>query len=132
VGAKWLGQKSHPHRRRFTKPNQTKPCVLEDDEVNEEGRVIVDNLNAQAQAGINLHLNNYRFALYQMHARCLGYKGDRCLSPICVQGHVDKHFVEKGEKRTGFKPKAKQNVNICSGGTMKEVKLSYLLKPNAI
>jgi len=22
VGAKWLGQKAHPHRRRFTKPNQ--------------------------------------------------------------------------------------------------------------
>jgi len=21
VGAKWLGQKAHPHRRRFTKPN---------------------------------------------------------------------------------------------------------------
>jgi len=24
-GAKWLGQKANPHRRRFTKPNQTKP-----------------------------------------------------------------------------------------------------------
>jgi len=83
------------------------PCILEDDEVNEEGRVIIDNLNAQAQAGIDLHLNNYRFALYKMYARFLGYKGDRYFLPICVQGYVDKHFVEKGEKRTGFKPKAK-------------------------
>jgi len=80
------------------------PCILEDDEVNEEGRVIIDNLNAQAQAGIDLHLNNYRFALYQMYARCLGYKGDRYLLPICVQGYVDKHFVEEGKKHTGFKP----------------------------
>jgi len=29
VGAKWLGQKAHPHRRRFTKPNIA--VVLEDD-----------------------------------------------------------------------------------------------------
>jgi len=28
VGAKWLGQKAHPHRRRFTKPNQLLPPVL--------------------------------------------------------------------------------------------------------
>jgi len=27
VGAKWLGQKAHPHRRRFTKPNQTEVTV---------------------------------------------------------------------------------------------------------
>jgi len=86
------------------------PCVLEDDEVDEEGRVIVANLNAQAQAGVNFLLNNCRFTLHQMCARALGRKGDRCLSPVCVQGHVDKHFVEEGEKCTGFKAKAKQSI----------------------
>jgi len=30
VGAKWLGQKAHPHRRRFTKPNHMFPVRLYD------------------------------------------------------------------------------------------------------
>jgi len=64
----------------------------------------------QAQAGVDLHLNNYRFALYRMHARAFGCKGNRCLLPICVQGCVEKHFVEEGEKHTRFEPKAKQSI----------------------
>jgi len=79
------------------------PCLVDDEEVREEGRVVVDNLNSQALAGTELHLNNYRFALYRMYARILGFTGKRHLLPVCVQAYVDKHFVEEGEKRTGFK-----------------------------
>lgn len=79
------------------------PCLVDDEEVREEGKELVDNLNAQALAGTELQLNNYRFALYRMHARVLGFRGKRYLLPVCVQAYVDKHFVEEGEKRTGFK-----------------------------
>jgi len=83
------------------------PCIVDDDEVREEGRVVVDNLNAQQAAGVSLEMSNYRFAHYRMHARRLGHKGKRHLLPVCVQGHVDKHFVDAGEERAGFKEKQK-------------------------
>ena len=79
------------------------PCIVDDEEVREEGRTTVDNLNAQRAAGVALELDNYRFALYRMYARILGYKGKRYILPVCVQGYIDKHFVAPGEKRTGFK-----------------------------
>jgi len=50
-------------------------------------------------------MKNFRFALHRMHARQLGYVGERCILPRCVYLYVEKHFVEPGEKRTGFKPK---------------------------
>jgi len=86
------------------------PCIVHDDEVREEGRVIVDNLNAQQEAGVSLELNNYRFTLYRMHARRLRYKGKRHLLPICVQGHADTCFVEAGEEHTGLKKKQKTHM----------------------
>ena len=79
------------------------PCLVDDEEVRAEGKVVVDNLNAQAAAGTELQLNNYRFALYRMYARVLGFTGKRYLLPVCVQAYVDKYFVAKDETRTGFK-----------------------------
>jgi len=87
------------------------PCIVDDHKVIEEGRVIVDNLNAQQGARVSLELNNYKFALYRMYARRLGYKGKRHLLPICVQGYVDKHFVDAGEERTGFKKSKRHKCN---------------------
>ena len=81
------------------------PCMLENDDVNEEARTIVDNLMAQEEQGIDLHFKNYRYALYRMYARALGYRGERVLLPVCVQAYVDKHFSNKDEERVGFKPK---------------------------
>jgi len=81
------------------------PCILENEEVNEEARVIVDNLISQEEQGIELNFRNYRYALYRMYARALGYTGYREILPVCVQCYVDKHFVEEGEARTGFKSK---------------------------
>jgi len=80
------------------------PCILLEDEVNEEARVIVDNLIAQEKQGIQLTYRNYRYALYRMYARALGYK-ERQLLPVCVQSYIDKHFAEEDEKQTGFKAK---------------------------
>jgi len=79
------------------------PCVLEDDESNEEARVLVDNLMTQEEQGIELQFRNYRHALCRLYARRLGYKHKRFILPVCVQGFVDKHFSVKDEKRTGFK-----------------------------
>jgi len=81
------------------------PCILEDDEVNEEARVIVDNLMAQEAQGIDVTHRNYRYALYRMYARALGYKQVRQLLPVCVQAFLDKNFSYEGEERTGFKAK---------------------------
>jgi len=44
-----------------------------------------------------------RHALYRMHARALGHRGERVLLPVCVQAHVDKHFSTKDEERVGFR-----------------------------
>jgi len=78
---------------------------MEDDDVHEDVRLLVDNLKAQEDMGIELELRNYRHALCRMYAHALGYKGKRVVLPVCVQSFVDKHFVEEGEERTGFKPK---------------------------
>jgi len=64
--------------------------------------MIVDNLNAQEGS----EMNNFRFALYRMCARQLGHAGERCILPRCVCLFIEANFVEPGEKRTGFKPKA--------------------------
>ncbi len=77
------------------------PCIIDDEEVREEGRTIVDNLNAN---GIT-EKKPYRFALYRMYARVLGYREKRYILPRCVYLFVEKHFVDEGEERTGFKPK---------------------------
>ena len=82
---------------------QLDPCIIDDDESREEGRMIVNNLNAQEGS----EMNNFRFALYRTHARQLGYVGERHILPRCVYLFIEKHFVEPGEKSTGFKPKAK-------------------------
>jgi len=84
---------------------QLAPCIMEDDEVHEEARVIIENLQAQAEMGVQLTFRNYRYPLYRMYARALGYKGDRFILPVCVQSFIDANFVEEGEERTGFKPK---------------------------
>ena len=79
------------------------PCILDNDEVNDEARIIVDNLIAQEQQGVDLHYKNYRYALYRMYARALGCRSERVLLPVCVQAHVDKHFSNKDEERVGFR-----------------------------
>jgi len=81
------------------------PCILENEETRDEGECIVDHLNEEVNEGKDVPLRNYRHALYRMYARRLGYKGKgvRVLLPVCVQAYVDKHFVEEGEVRTGFK-----------------------------
>ena len=58
---------------------------MDDEETVEEGRVIVDNLNAQ---GITLK-RPYRLALYRMYARALGYFGKREILPHCVYNYID-------------------------------------------
>jgi len=82
------------------------PCILEDDEVNEEARVVVDNLTSQAAQGVELTFRNYRHALCRFCARVLGCK-DRQLLPVCVQAFIDKNFSEEGEEHTGFIPSEK-------------------------
>jgi len=77
------------------------PCIIDDEEVREEGRIIVDNLNANNIT----EMKPYRFALYRMHARVLGYVEKRYILPRCIYLYVEKHFVEPGKVRTGFKPK---------------------------
>jgi len=77
------------------------PCVIDDEEVREEGRIVVDNLNANNIT----EMKPYRFALYRMYACFLGYIGKRYILPCCVYLYVEKHFVEPGEECTGFKPK---------------------------
>ena len=89
------------------------PCILEDDETNEEARVTVDNLMMQEQQGIKLEFRNYRCALCRMYARRLGCKGKRVILPVCVQCFVDKHFSEKDEERTGFKEE--QDISMTMG-----------------
>ena len=79
------------------------PCILDNDEVNDEARILVDNLIAQEKQGVELHYKNYRYALYRMYARALGYRGKRVLLPVCVQAYVDKHFSNKEEERVGFR-----------------------------
>jgi len=80
------------------------PCIVDDLEVREEGKAIVDNLNAQVKMGVAVQCKSHRFALHRMYARFLGYEEKRCILPVCVQSHVDKHFVAPGgEERTGFK-----------------------------
>jgi len=81
------------------------PCILEDDDVNEEARVVVDNLMAQEAQGIDVTHRNYRYALYRMYARALGFTRVRELLPVCVQAFLDKNFSYEGEERTGFKAK---------------------------
>ena len=81
------------------------PCLLLNDDVNEEAACLVDNLIAQEKQGVELTFKNYRFALYRFYARKLGYKEKRYILPVCVQAYIDKHFVEKDEIRTGFKDK---------------------------
>jgi len=76
--------------------------------VNEEARVIVDNLIAQQKQGIDVTFRNCRCALYRMYARALGHTHERELLPVCVQCYIDKHFVEEGETRTGFIPSEKK------------------------
>jgi len=90
---------------KFCKWCEWDPCILEDDEVNEEARVIVDNLMAQEAQGVDVTHRNYRHALYRMCARALGYTQVRQLLPVCVQSFVDKNFSYEGEVRAGFKAK---------------------------
>jgi len=78
------------------------PCIVDDNETVEEGRVIVDNLNAQKLAGVELNLKNYRHSLYKMHARALGYVGYREILPNCVHNYLNEHFSTKDEERTGY------------------------------
>jgi hypothetical protein len=77
------------------------PCVMNNDEVNEEAKVIVDNLIAQEKQGIEVSYKSYRYALYRYYARVFKYK-ERELLPVCVQSFIDENFVEEGEERTGF------------------------------
>ena len=79
---------------------QLEPCIVDDEET--EGKMIVDNLNAQEGS----EMNNFRFALCRMCARQLGCVGERHILPRCVCLFIEANFVEAGEKRTGFKPKA--------------------------
>jgi len=102
-GEEEMPEKKAPHGPDICKWCHRDPCLVDDEEVREEGKVVVDNLNAQATAGTELESNNCRFALCRMHARVLGFTGKRHLLPVCVQAHVDKCFVAKDEKRTGFK-----------------------------
>ena len=60
-----------------------------------------DNLIAQGET----EKRRFRFPLYQMYARALGYTGKRWILPRCVYLWVDRHFVDEGEERTGFKAK---------------------------
>lgn len=80
---------------------QLDPCIIHEDESREEGRMIVDNLNVQGT-----ELNKVRCALCRMHARQLGYVGERHILPHCDL-YIEANFVEPGEERTGFKPKTK-------------------------
>jgi len=57
---------------------------VNNNETVEEGRVIVDNLNAQKLAGVELHLKYYRCSLCRMYARALGFVGYREILPHCV------------------------------------------------
>jgi len=81
------------------------PCIIDDNETVEEGRVIVDNLNAQKLAGVELHLKNCRHSLYKMYARSLGFVGYREILPHCVYNYLNEHFSTKDEERTGYIPK---------------------------
>ena len=63
--------------------------------------MIVDNLNAQKLAGVELNLKNYRCSLHKMHARALGYVGHREILPNCVYNYLNEHFSTKDEERTG-------------------------------
>jgi len=47
---------------------QLDPCIIDDEESRAEGKMIVDNLNAQEGS----EMNNFRFALCRIHARRLG------------------------------------------------------------
>ena len=82
---------------------QPDPCIIEDDESRGEGKMIVDNLNAQE----GMEMNNFRFALYRMCAHQLGYVGLHHILPRCVHLFIEKNFVVPGQKRAGFKPKGK-------------------------
>jgi len=80
---------------------QLEPCIIDDEESRAEGKMIVDNLNAQEGS----EMNNFTFALYRMYARQLGYVGERYILPRCVYLFIENNFVVPGEKRTGFKQK---------------------------
>jgi len=77
------------------------PCIVDAEETVEEGHMICDNLIAQGET----EKRTFRFPLYQMYARALGYTGKRWILPRCVYLWVDRHFVDEGEERTGFKAK---------------------------
>jgi len=98
---------------------QLAPCILHNQESRDEGVWIVDNLNVKLNEGHHVPLRNHSVALCRMHARRLGHKGkgDRVVLPVCVQSHVDEHFAEKGEVRTGFKEACKQWHN-CGRSSM--------------
>jgi len=98
-------KKMAPRTADFCKWCQWDPCILKTDHVNEEARMLVDNLIAQEKQGIDITFKNYRFALYRMYARVLGFKQKRYILPVCVQLFIDDNFVEPGEERTGFKRK---------------------------
>jgi len=80
------------------------PCIVENKEARAEGEWIVDSLNDELSEGLHVPLQNYRCALYRMHARRLGHagKGIRVVLPVCVQSFVNKNYVEKDEVCTGF------------------------------
>jgi len=50
-------------------------------------------------------MNIFRFALCRMYACQLSYVGERYILPRCVYLFIEDHFVEPGEKDTGFKAK---------------------------
>jgi len=85
------------------------PCIMKNENVNQEGEVIVDNLMAQEEQGVQLEKKNYRCALYRMYARKLGYRGERVMLPVCVQVWIDKNFTDEGEQQTGFIPSGEAN-----------------------
>jgi len=102
--AAYEGEESPPKKRskNACKWCDLDPCIVDDNETMEEGRVIVDNLNAQKLQGVAIHLKEYRYALYKMHARALGFIGCRHILPNCVYNYINKHFSTKDEERTGY------------------------------
>jgi len=70
------------------------PCVVDDEEVSEEGQTIVKNLNAN---GIT-ETKPCRFALCRMCACVPGHREKRCMLLRCVCLFVEKHFVEEGKE----------------------------------
>jgi len=78
------------------------PCIVDDEETVEEGRMIVNNLIAQEAT-----MKECRHPLCRMCAHHLGCTQKRWILPTCVCNWINEHFVKEGEERTGFKPKQK-------------------------